>query len=87
MGCRIKEVREKLCITQEELAERSGLTVSTIAALESDKSHVTTSKTLLAISKALGVTLDELFFPESEWLSYDDMLKQKHKNDLGGMDE
>ena len=34
-----------------------------LASTQQDKAKVTTIKTLLAIARALGVTVDELFFP------------------------
>lgn len=64
MSYRIKEFREKLGLTQDELARKSGVSRMTIVALENNKAKVTTTKTLLAISKALGVTVDEIFFPK-----------------------
>ena len=64
MSYRIKEFREKLGLTQDELARKSGVSRMTIVALENNKAKVTTTKTLLAVSKALGVTVDEIFFPK-----------------------
>ncbi len=64
MGYRVKEYREKKNMTQEELAAKSGVSRGTICSIESGKEKNTTSKTLLAIAKALDVTVDVLFFSE-----------------------
>lgn len=65
MGYKIKEYREKLKITQEELAEKSGVSRGTISALENGSDKVTTSRTLVKLAVALDTTVDCLFFTES----------------------
>ena len=65
MGFRIKELREKLDMTQEELSEKSGVSRGTICALENGTDRNTTSKTLLNIARALETTVDRLFYPQS----------------------
>lgn len=62
MGYKIKEVREKKNMTQEELSKRSGVSRGTISALENGTSRATTTKTLMNIARALGITVEELFF-------------------------
>lgn len=64
MGYHVKELREAVGMTQEELAEKSGVSRMTISALE-NKDCNTTSKTLRKIAEALGVTVDRLFFAPS----------------------
>jgi transcriptional regulator with XRE-family HTH domain len=64
MGYRVKEVREKAGMTQEELSAKSGVSRGTIWALERNQERNTTSKTLRRIAEALGVTVDQLFFAE-----------------------
>lgn len=64
MGYRIKEEREKRNMTQEQLAEESGVSRGTISALENGTSSVTTTKTLSSIAKALGVSIESLFFTQ-----------------------
>lgn len=61
MGYRIREVREKRNMTQEELSELSGVSRGTISALENGTSRATTTKTLMNIARALGVSIEELF--------------------------
>lgn len=63
MGYKIKEVRESLNMTQEELAEKSGVSRGTISALENGD-PITTSKTLVKLAKALGVSVDRIFYTE-----------------------
>lgn len=61
MGYKIKEVREARQMTQEELSERSGVSRGTISALENGTARATTTKTLVKIAQALGVTVDRIF--------------------------
>ena len=64
MGFRIKEVRKSLKMSQEELAEKSGVSRGTIVALESGTERVTTTKTLVALAIAMGVSVDQIFFAD-----------------------
>lgn len=64
MGCKIREVREAKNISQEELSQKSGVSRSIISALENGKTN-TTSKTLANIAKALGVSVDQIFYTDS----------------------
>ena len=63
MGYRIREIRESKGMTQAELCDKSGITRATIWKLETGENEVTTSRTLLKIAEALGVTVGELFLP------------------------
>ena len=65
LGYKIKALREERGMTQEALAVNSGVSRGTICALESGTEYTTTTKTLLKIAKALGVTVDALFFEDS----------------------
>lgn len=62
MGYRIKEFREALKMTQDELAEKSGISRGTISAMENGSSKETTTKTLVKIARALGTSVDQIFF-------------------------
>ena len=64
MGYKIKEIREKRSMTQEELAEKSGVSRVTISILENGTERNTTSKTWVKIARALEVTVDQIFFTE-----------------------
>lgn len=65
MGYRIKEVRILRRMTQEELSKKSGVSRAIISGLESGSRKETTTKTLLAIAKALETTVDDLFFNDA----------------------
>lgn len=65
MGYRIKQVREAKGITQEKLAELSGVSRGTIVALESGEAKITTTKTLVKLANALNTTVEEIFFSGS----------------------
>lgn len=65
MGYRIKEVRILRRMTQEELSKKSGVSRAIISGLESGSRKETTTKTLLAIAKALETTVDDLFFSDA----------------------
>lgn len=65
MGYRIREAREELRMTQEELAKKSGVSRGIISALESNRRQSTSTKTLLKIANALNTTVDQIFFAES----------------------
>ena len=60
VGIRIKELRNKLGISQEELAFRSGVHRTYIASLEVGKRNISIA-TLEKIVSALEVTFSEFF--------------------------
>ena len=62
MGNKVREAREKLKMSQEELAKRSGVSRGTISAIESGRAENTKSKTLLKIANAMNTTVDQIFF-------------------------
>lgn len=62
---RIRELREQVGLTQEELSTKSGISRATIWALECGEDKVTTTKTLLNLANALGVKMDDLFLVPS----------------------
>lgn len=64
MGLKIKERREELRMTQEELAAKSGLSRQTISSIETGKYDNVTVGTLAAIATALDTTVDKIFYPE-----------------------
>lgn len=64
MGYRIKERREELRMSQEELAEKSGISRPTISAIETGKDKSVLTGTLIALAKALDTTVDKIFYPE-----------------------
>jgi transcriptional regulator with XRE-family HTH domain len=60
IGARLRRERERVGISQRELARRLGLSASLISQVESSRSKPSVS-TLYAIVTELGVSLDELF--------------------------
>ena len=64
MGYRIKERREELRMSQEELAEKSGISRPTISAIETGKDKSVLTGTLIALAKALDTTVDKIFYPD-----------------------
>ncbi|MBQ1790234.1 MAG: helix-turn-helix transcriptional regulator [Oscillospiraceae bacterium] len=73
MGYSIRERREALNMSQEELAKKSGISRQTISALESGKSENVLVGTLAAIATALDTTVDQFFL--------NDVSKQLNKED------
>lgn len=64
MGYKIKEMREARKMTQEELAEKSGVSRGTISALENGTVRTTMTKTLVSLARALETTVDQIFFAD-----------------------
>ena len=62
MGYRIKERREELRMSQEELSEKSGVNRATISAIETGKAEQVLTGTLVALAKALETTVDNIFY-------------------------
>ena len=62
---RIKAARAALDMTQKHLAEAVGVTRQTMNAIEKGD-YNPTIKLCIAICRALGKTLDELFWEETE---------------------
>jgi len=60
----IEEIRKRNGITQEELAEKSGVSRATIIAIENGENVNTTTKTLSKLAAALDTTVAQLFLPE-----------------------
>lgn len=64
MGFKIKELREAMRMTQEELAQKSGVSRQTISSIETGKYENVLVGTLAAIATALGTTVDKIFYPD-----------------------
>lgn len=61
MQFRIRECREEQQMSQQKLAEQSGVSRATISGLESGTVTVTTTDTLLKIAAALGKKVSDIF--------------------------
>lgn len=60
----VKETREELGMSQEELAKEASVSRTTISELENEKTVVVTNITLEKIAKALGRKVTDIFFKE-----------------------
>ena len=79
IGNKIKTLRTKLSLTQEELADRCDLTKGYISQLENDLTSPSIS-TLMDILTALGTSLKEFFSDEEEQIVFtesDYFIKEK----------
>ena len=65
MGYKVRNRREQLGMTQDELARKSGVSRQTISAIETNSERNTSTKTLQRIASAMETTVRELFFNES----------------------
>lgn len=65
LGKRIKELRNKYKLTQTELAEKVGVTKSTVAAYEND-SRQPSYEVLIKMALVFKVTVDSLLLNRSE---------------------
>lgn len=61
MKNKIKETRESIGITQQELAEKAGVSRTIVSQLENGSKDVITSTTMLKISKVLDKPIESLF--------------------------
>ena len=59
----LKVLRQERQMTQDELAEKSGVSRVTIAKLESGAQEVTTSTTIIKLARALNVDAGDLLSP------------------------
>ncbi len=63
MESKLKKARKEKGLTQEELAEKSGVSRGTIVALENEQNNVVTkTSTLVKIATALESTVADIFF-------------------------
>ena len=66
LGDRLRAVRRRLGISQEELATRSGVEQESIERVEQNKRRYLRSDDLARLVKALGVSADELLGTEPD---------------------
>jgi transcriptional regulator with XRE-family HTH domain len=60
IGNKIKQLRNKQGLTQDELARKSDLPYTTLTKIEINVIIKTTIQTVMKITKGLGISLDEL---------------------------
>jgi DNA-binding XRE family transcriptional regulator len=61
MSNNLRELRIKSCLSQRDLAKKSGITTSTIVTIEKCRHHPQFI-TIRKLAKALGVETSELYF-------------------------
>lgn len=61
MEYKIREFREEQHMSQQELAEKSGVSRATLSGLENGKIEVTTTETLIKIATALEKKVSDIF--------------------------
>ena len=66
MKNKIKEVRISKGITQEELANKSGISRPYISKLENGEELIIKNTTMIAIAAALGKSVNYIFFNNSK---------------------
>ena len=59
---RLREAREKIGMTQEELAQKSGVSRTTISMLENGRASCVKTVTLTKLADTLGQRVSDLFF-------------------------
>lgn len=62
MGYKIKDRREYLRMSQEELSAKSGISRQTISSIENNPEKSVSTRTLEKIASALDTTIGKLFF-------------------------
>ena len=62
MEYRVKEIREEIGLSQENLAKKSGVSRTIISGLESGTIKETSTKTLSKIADALNKKVSDIFF-------------------------
>lgn len=58
----VREIREKLKMSQVDLAQKSGVSRTIISGLESGSITTTTTETLVKIARALNCKVSDIFF-------------------------
>lgn len=64
MGYKLKEAREEAKLTQQQLADKSGVSRVTIGAIENGTSKNVTLGTLRKLADALDKTINQIFFED-----------------------
>lgn len=60
LGTRVKKLRESRNMTQQQLAQRSGISIGFLSEIENDHRKSPSARVLLQIATALGSTIDYL---------------------------
>ena len=60
LSANIKELRKKHQLSQEQLAQKAGITYSTLIKIESGSNKNPTLETLTKLAKGLNISVDDL---------------------------
>lgn len=60
---RVAEIRKERGISQEELAEKAGISRPYLSKIETGRQDIVGSKVMFAIAEALGAKYEEIFLP------------------------
>lgn len=63
-GARLRELRKNAGLTQQKLANKAGISLSTLTSLEQGREGEPTWKTVRLLAKALGVSVAEFETPD-----------------------
>jgi len=63
MKFKVRELREELGLSQEELSQKANVSRTIISGLESGTIEVTTTNTLLKLADALGRKVQDIILP------------------------
>lgn len=63
MKFKVRELREELGLSQEELSQKAEVSRTIISGLESGTIEVTTTNTLLKLADALGRKVQDIILP------------------------
>lgn len=61
MGYKLKDRREELRMSQEELSAKSGISRQTISSLENNQNKNVSTRVLASLARALDTTIGDLF--------------------------
>ncbi|MFS1582506.1 MAG: helix-turn-helix domain-containing protein [Candidatus Arsenophonus phytopathogenicus] len=64
LGERIKNIRGTLNLSQQDLAEKSGISKTQISRIENGEQNNPQIRTVISIATALNLTIEELIFGE-----------------------
>lgn len=66
MGVLLRDARKKNGMTQTDLSKKSGVSRTTISALEKGIIKNTSTNTLIKLADALGSSVEDIFFARSD---------------------
>ena len=80
IGKRVRDRRETMGLTREQLAEQAQLSVQFLADIEAGRKNMTTNS-LYKVTKALNLSSDFILFGEADYTQIENMLLKLSKKD------